>query len=1221
MDGGCSTFRAVGNGLRLASGGEDVPTLRITQQNSNEAGHYRVEVAFDTGDLVRTADSAVSFNLTQRDRDEIRWYLEEYLHAPTDPAPAIASRIERRVRDIGRELFAAVFPAGSDSHELWVIVRDVLRDTRVEIFSSVDQATSIPWELIRDTRTDDPVSLRARSFVRGYRRAVARPFIPSPTDTNRILLVICRPGGAADVPFRSVAGQLVKSNLSEQGGVVLDVLRPATFAALARVLRDARDRGEPYRIVHFDGHGTYEDVGAPHRPGAHGYLMFERPDLEENIELIDGIRLGSLLAETQVALLVLNACKSAHAGVAAAPIDVIGEAQDSHARIRAYGSLAQEVMDAGVTGVVAMSYNIYVVTAARFVGELYQTLLEGYDLGRAVTRGRQHLADDPAREFGFEQRTLQDWQVPIVYEATPLTLFHGPERPSVPDLIPEPSDTRYLGSAIGLPPTPDLGFYGRDETLLALDRAFDANNVVLLHAFAGSGKTSTAAEFARWYQVTGGLAGPTTGAGPVIFTSFEHYRPIGSLLNDLWAALSAVMQTDSDQWFALDGRQRRALIIRMLGEMPALLIWDNIEQVGGFPAGTDSSWSAIEVTDMVDLIRELRRTRAKLLITSRRPEEKLLGDLPTRVQLPPMPLIERFQLARAIAARMRRLMSDVEDWRPLLEFTAGNPLTVTVLVKQALQSNIRTMAEVKAFVEELQAGAREIVDDQDQGRSKSLGASLSYGFTRDFNDRDSTLLALVALYEKTINPAQLASLSRHEELSSLSADLAAQVRFVHRDEFATLLARAADIGLLNPLSEDNYSLHPALPWYFHQIFATTFGDSNSPDARTVKRAFVRLWGEFAEIAVAKYSDDSRWAELALTFNEANLLAARRCAIGEQWWDLVILPTRGLQFLYDTTGRDAESARLSEELVPYLTDPRTGLPTGPEPELISSWLILTEYRIRNARRKRDWPTAERLLRLSLEVTSPRAIAALAIPAADRSSNDGNSIRSFGVDSNHLGMVLQAQRQAECIVHFERTLSSARELGNTQDAAMALGNLANAYVQIDTVRNLDEADRCLDVAYELFSPGDAIGRGKCISQRIQVARARLMDSLKEGVQEAELVNLWSKALEWVSRALAVMPSDAPRERAIIHHEAGELYLVASQYDEALDEFRQAIRLDEDIGNLHGVAVGRVAVARTLAAMRHFEDAELYAQSALEWLSANEPILAEDVQRLLEKIQEER
>ena len=68
------------------------------------------------------------------------------------------------------------------------------------------------------------------------------------------------------------------------------------------------------------------------------------------------------------------------------------------------------------------------------------------------------------------------------------------------------------GGDPALPATPDAGFWGRDETLLALDRAFDTHPIVLLHAYAGSGKTATAAEFARWYALTGGVE------GPVLFT-------------------------------------------------------------------------------------------------------------------------------------------------------------------------------------------------------------------------------------------------------------------------------------------------------------------------------------------------------------------------------------------------------------------------------------------------------------------------------------------------------------------------------------------------------------------------------------------------------------------------------------------------------------------------------------------------------------------------------
>ena len=53
-------------------------------------------------------------------------------------------------------------------------------------------------------------------------------------------------------------------------------------------------------------------------------------------------------------------------------------------------------MDAGVAGVVAMAYNVYVVTAAQFIGNVYASLLEGRQLGQAVTAARRQLAAAPA---------------------------------------------------------------------------------------------------------------------------------------------------------------------------------------------------------------------------------------------------------------------------------------------------------------------------------------------------------------------------------------------------------------------------------------------------------------------------------------------------------------------------------------------------------------------------------------------------------------------------------------------------------------------------------------------------------------------------------------------------------------------------------------------------------------------------------------------------------
>ncbi|MFV9629482.1 MAG: hypothetical protein ACNYWM_00140 [Methanosarcinales archaeon] len=189
-------------------------TLRLTQFTEDK-DKYRIEIALEGGGLPRqTATSHYNFKLTDQDQEDIRWYLEDFLQYPHDPAPKIAARIEKRMAQIGTELFKALFQSSDDARDLCATLRTPLNDTRIEIITTVREATAIPWELIRDPKTD--------------------------------------------VPFRSVATHLIKG-LSEDARAVfqLEVLRPPTFKQLGHVLRRAKAEGQPYHIIHFDGHGAF----------------------------------------------------------------------------------------------------------------------------------------------------------------------------------------------------------------------------------------------------------------------------------------------------------------------------------------------------------------------------------------------------------------------------------------------------------------------------------------------------------------------------------------------------------------------------------------------------------------------------------------------------------------------------------------------------------------------------------------------------------------------------------------------------------------------------------------------------------------------------------------------------------------------------------------------------------------------------------------------------
>jgi len=764
-----------------------MPLLRL-RQFAEPDNRYRVTVELEReGSPRRDAESTFELHISAQDQEDIRWCMEDFLQYPMDPAPAIAKRIEQRMAEIGVDLFTKAL----GNTPVWPKVRDDLSDTRIEIETTVQDATALPWELMRDPDADVPLALRARAFVRSTHGSVQTPELPqSAGGPIRILLVICRPAGGEGIPFRSSARRILEG-LRGNDAVRLTVLRPPTFEDLARALREAKSAGEPYHLVHFDGHGTWREHGP--REGGHGYLLFENAALDENRQLVDGPSLGSLLAETGIAALVLDACQTAYATPPSAPVKVAHD--NPHDGARAIGSLAQEVMDAGAAGVVAMRYSVYVVTSAQFMAEMYGRLAQGDALGEAATFARKQLHARPLREIAFDPRPLQDWMVPVVFEAEPVALF--PRRTGAGNLK---LKLDAAGTELeGLPPRPDAGFIGRDETLLALDRAFDDNAIVLLHAYAGSGKTTAAAEFARWYRETGGIE------GPVLFTSFEQYQPLARVLNDLPSAFPEIAQ----RWFALDEAKRRSAALQLLGQQSVLWIWDNVEPVAGFPKGTESKWSSQEQRELADFLRAARETKAKFLLTSRRDERDWLGDLPARITVPRMPFQERLELARALASKRGRRLTEVGDWRPLLDFTDGNPLAITVLVGQALRHGLRTRAQVEAFVARLRSGEAVFEDEATQGRTRSLAASLNYGFEHAFNEEERRQVSLLHLFHGFVQAATFQHIAG-----------------VTREDGILLLDRAAEVGLLTAYGSGNYSIHPALPWFFRGLF-----EQQDPGAR------------------------------------------------------------------------------------------------------------------------------------------------------------------------------------------------------------------------------------------------------------------------------------------------------------------------------------------------------------------------------------------------------
>ncbi len=99
-------------------------TLRLTQSTESHPDRYRVEVALEGDGPRQTATVVFGFNLSPRDRENIRWYLEDYLQLFWHSvAPQRAAKIEQRMVEIGLELFNAIFQVKDDARDLWAKLR------------------------------------------------------------------------------------------------------------------------------------------------------------------------------------------------------------------------------------------------------------------------------------------------------------------------------------------------------------------------------------------------------------------------------------------------------------------------------------------------------------------------------------------------------------------------------------------------------------------------------------------------------------------------------------------------------------------------------------------------------------------------------------------------------------------------------------------------------------------------------------------------------------------------------------------------------------------------------------------------------------------------------------------------------------------------------------------------------------------------------------------
>lgn len=391
--------------------------LIIEEDTAPDAGHYLVRIDSVAREREYTVDPDDLFD------NEVDWYLDEYPTAPLLEG-AHAGYVRQAIIARGLNLWRGLGLPGAPGEGG---PETAFREIRV---LGSGQIFSPPWEIMRRREDEDPAAVTL-PIVRVLKGARAYPVPARRPGLLRVLSVSARMGPQRDnIPPRRISLRLARKRWLRER-VNFQLVEPGELWHLTQTLDlELETSGAgAFDVLHVDAHGELfeyatlygaygearrfaEEMGllTPVAPydGLRGFVILEYKDTGMPVT---GEELGALARAHAVCAVVLNACR-AGSSVAA-------------------GSVAVELVQAGVPDVVAFGHRLTLRGAELLVDGFYDALATEMSVPKAVTAARRAMYMDKRRDgSGGVRVEIDDWASLIHYQVEVAGKLSG--RPEIP---------------------------------------------------------------------------------------------------------------------------------------------------------------------------------------------------------------------------------------------------------------------------------------------------------------------------------------------------------------------------------------------------------------------------------------------------------------------------------------------------------------------------------------------------------------------------------------------------------------------------------------------------------------------------------------------------------------------------------------------------------------------------------------------------------------------